>query len=50
MGAEELEPTDGDEAHAELLGLGLDPAAGGEFGVFDAERGVLALQGGCALE
>ncbi len=48
--AEELQAADRDETHAELLGLGLDPAAGGEFGVFDAERSVLALQGALALE
>ena len=39
-----------DERHAELFGARLDTAACRHFGVFDAERRVLALQRGLALE
>jgi hypothetical protein len=49
MGSEELQAAGRDEAHAEVFSLRLDLAACGQFGVFDAECRVLALQQGPAL-
>ena len=49
-GGEEAQRAQRHELHAQPRGLRLDAFAGRQFGVFDAERSVLALQQRLALE